>query len=143
MLRGVAAVLRPGGTAVVSTPNVDGWGRRVFRRRWIHWHIPYHQQFFSRRSVSLLARSAGLEVESVRTLTCSDWLHYQLAHLATSPAPGAPSPFWTTRARPTGLARLALAALHPLRISKLLHVITRALDGMGVGDNLLVVLRKR
>jgi SAM-dependent methyltransferase len=143
LLRGIATVLRSGGTAIVSTPNVGGWGRCVFGRRWIHWHLPYHQQFFSRRSATAAAGSAGFEVVTAHTLTSSDWLFYQLAHLATLPNPGEPSPFWTTKVGPGGLSRLALAALQPIRISKAFHVVTRVLDGIGVGDNLLLILRKR
>src|SRR4051812_42549858 len=35
VMRGVAHVLKPGGTAIVSTPNPEGWGVRLFGRKWI------------------------------------------------------------------------------------------------------------
>ena len=40
-LHGIARVLKPGGTAILSTPNANGWGAKVFGRRWINWHTPY------------------------------------------------------------------------------------------------------
>ena len=70
-LKGVSRILNPGGTAVLTTPNAHGWGRKVFGLRWINWHAPYHLQFFSRSSMKLAAEKAGLCIETIRTITPS------------------------------------------------------------------------
>ena len=141
-LRGAASLLKPGGRAVLATPNSRGWGARLFGRRWINWHVPYHLQQFSRGSLGLLAQKAGLLPESQRTLTHSAWLNYQWLHLASCPPPGRPSPFWdparASRILPHWIRRAA-ALLDDLQVNRLA---TRAMDALGIGDNLLCVLRK-
>jgi len=90
----LAALLRPGGTAVLSVPNVAHWtGRRALLRG----HFPYaehglfdrtHLRFFTRAGARELAEGAGLRVVEER--------------FAPAPLP--------LQARVAGLARLARAA---------------------------------
>lgn len=141
-LSGVARVLRRGGTAILSTPNADGWGARVFGQRWIHWHAPYHLQFFTVESMRMLARQSGLKLVSTRTLTPSRWLSYQWLHLLTYPAPETPSRFWKPGlpwSRGKKAARLFLSLLHRLKLN---HLVTRGFDALGLGDNRVYILQK-
>jgi SAM-dependent methyltransferase len=141
-LGGAASLLRAGGQLVLSTPNSRGWGAGLFGRKWINWHVPYHLQQFSRRSLRLLARKAGLEVVALRTLTSSAWLLYEWLHLASLPPEGRRSFFWDPQraegAIPAGRRRL-IARTHELQLN---HLLTRAADALGVGDNFVCVLRK-
>src|SRR3546814_9753870 len=59
LLRNGHQVLKPGGPAFVSTPNPNGWGAKLFGRRWIHWHAPYHLHYFTRHSMKRLAAKIG------------------------------------------------------------------------------------
>ncbi|ORU93993.1 MAG: hypothetical protein A6F70_07260 [Cycloclasticus sp. symbiont of Bathymodiolus heckerae] len=52
-LKGIERILKPGGQAILSMPNANGWGARLFGKYWINWHAPYHLQFFSQISMSL------------------------------------------------------------------------------------------
>jgi 2-polyprenyl-3-methyl-5-hydroxy-6-metoxy-1,4-benzoquinol methylase len=141
-LRGAASLLRAGGQAVLSTPNSRGLGARLFGRRWVHWHVPYHLHQFCCGSIERMAGAAGLDIVSLRTLTASVWLHYQWLHLAALPPPGQPSAFWDParagRSLPRGAQRKAVRA-QALRLN---HLATRAADALGLGDNFLCVLRK-
>lgn len=141
-LAGVAAVLRPGGIAILSTPNANGYGARIFGRRWINWHVPYHLHQFSRHSLSISAQRAGLSVVTLRTITNSAWLQYQWLHLFSCPPPGEASAFWdpmrSARRMPRGVHRTAAA----LERAKVFGVVTRIADGVGSGDNVLCVLQK-
>lgn len=142
-LRGVARILRPGGTAVLSTPNSGGWGAKVFGRRWINWHAPYHMQFFSLRSLQLAAEEAGLTVIRSKTITNSEWLYYQWIHLVTYPEPSEPSRFWSmTAGGNTPLQQRILKALALMHRIKIDHVLTRLFDGLGLGDNRVFLLQK-
>jgi SAM-dependent methyltransferase len=141
-LRGVYRILKPGGTAILSTPNRGGWGARLFRSRWVHWHAPYHLQLFSLASMKVAVDKAGFSLDESITVTSSDWLQYQWIHLLTRPRPAERSAFWSgvgelTRAQSTGVRALSL-----LHKSKLNHLVSRVFDGIGLGDNRLYFLRK-
>lgn len=142
-LRGVARILKPGGTAILSTPNASGWGAKFFGHHWINWHPPYHVQFFSRRSMRLAAEQAGLMVAEVKTITNSEWLYYQWIHLATYPKPGEPSRFWSpNQDGRTLLEWRILRALELIHSYKINHLVTRFFDSLGLGDNHIFVLKK-
>jgi len=143
VLCGVARVLKQGGVAILSTPNPIGWGARIFGRRWINWHVPYHLQYFTRKSMSLAAERTGLCLERVQTTTSSAWLYYQWIHVVLYPRQGEPSPFWLIRGNQRfGIkATLKLFSLtHHLKIN---HLLTRLADVLGIGDNHLFFLRKK
>jgi 2-polyprenyl-3-methyl-5-hydroxy-6-metoxy-1,4-benzoquinol methylase len=101
-LRGVARVLKPGGVAILSTPNANGWGARLFGRYWINWHAPYHLHHFSGKSMAMAAEQAGMALEQVRIITSSEWLFYQWIHLVTFPKMGVPSSFWVSNGKLQG-----------------------------------------
>jgi 2-polyprenyl-3-methyl-5-hydroxy-6-metoxy-1,4-benzoquinol methylase len=142
VLRGVARILRPRGTAIVSMPNANGLGAAVFGGRWVHWHAPYHLHFFSVDSLRSAAEKAGLCVEGVRSITNSEWLKYQWIHLATRPKEGTPSPFWAVTADPVPWRKKAVGLLNLLHRTRVNHVLTRILDAVSLGDNHVFWLRK-
>ena len=142
VMAGVARVLKPGGTAVISTPNARGWGVRLFGRRWINWHIPYHLQQFTRRSLTILARDAGLELSHWRTLTHSDWMFFQAVHLIVRPKPGERHPFWSGQKWETEQQDRRYRAAARLRTLRVFQIASRVLDAIGLGDNQLCMLRK-
>jgi 2-polyprenyl-3-methyl-5-hydroxy-6-metoxy-1,4-benzoquinol methylase len=142
LLCGIRQVLKPGGRLVLSTPNAAGWGARVFGPHWIHWHAPYHLQFFTRASMARAAADAGLVIEQRRTITNSRWLDFQLCHLASLPSTGEASVFWSPgRARST-TQRIALRLAKLPQQLGLNALLTRLMDGLRLGDNVLYVLRR-
>jgi len=141
-LKGVARVLKPGGVAVVSTPNSNGWGAHLFGNRWINWHAPYHSQFFSLESMAMAARNAGLVLEESRTITSSEWLYYQWIHLLLRPVQGEPSIFWVLGQTKGFAVKVLLTLITLVHRTKINHLITRFFDAMGLGDNFLFILRK-
>lgn len=141
-MAGIRTVLSPSGVAILSTPNAGGWGARVFGRRWINWHVPYHLHFFSRHSMRIAAERAGLESRPLGTITQSEWLDYQWIHLATRRVPQQASPFWSSKGGYTLPERIALKVASLLHRSRINHLVTRAFDATGLGDSQLFELRK-
>ncbi|MDB4409379.1 class I SAM-dependent methyltransferase [Gammaproteobacteria bacterium] len=142
LLQSVSSILKPGGVVIVSTPNARGWGSRLFGRRWIHWHVPYHQQFFSTNSMKLLAKKTGFDCFSVKTMTNSEWLHYQWLHLVTYPEAGKPSAFWSPRVLAGKSDRMFIKCFKLIHRLKVNHLVTRVFDIVGLGDNRVYFLRK-
>jgi 2-polyprenyl-3-methyl-5-hydroxy-6-metoxy-1,4-benzoquinol methylase len=142
VLQGVAQILKPGGMAILSVPNAHGWGARLFRRRWINWHVPYHMQFYSTQSMRLALEKVGLELEQTDTVTSSSWLNYQWLHLLTYPPEGVVSKFWEQKGKYSLTQKVANKLLSIIHRAKINHLITRVFDAMGFGDNRLFIVRK-
>ena len=66
-------LLAPGGTIVVSVPNLDSKQVELFGPTWAHWHLPYHRTLLSRRALRRMAKLAGMRVERLRTRTHTYW----------------------------------------------------------------------
>ncbi|MCK4816496.1 hypothetical protein KA005_12070, partial [bacterium] len=134
---------KPGGIAILSTPNARGWGATVFGRRWINWHSPYHLHFFTQDSMQLAAHQAGLELMQVKTVTNSNWLLYQWIHLATYPRLGQSSWFWSPNKKgATPLQKIAVKFISIIHRTKINHLVTRIFDGLSIGDNFIFILKK-
>ncbi len=136
-LAGIHRVLRPGGTLVAAMPNAASLVARFAGERWIHWHAPYHLQFFSRASLATAAERGGLELTELRTITSPEWLSYQWVHALTRPPVGTPSPFWAQRSHGLGIR-----AVRALRFLGGEAIFTRICDRLGVGDNFIATLRR-
>ncbi len=141
-MQGIARILKKGGRLIVSTPNADGWGVKIFKRRWINWHVPYHLHHFSVLSLKIAAEKSELNVEKACTITSSEWLHYQWNHLFTFPKVGTPSGFWSTKGKLKLFQKGILFLFNVLHKSKINHFITRFFDSINFGDNFLFILRK-
>ncbi len=142
VLQGISQVLKPGGMAILSVPNACGWGARIFGRRWINWHAPYHMQFYSTRSMQIVLEKVGLVLDRTCTMTPSSWLYYQWLHLLTCPPEGVPSKFWEQKGKYSVAQKVAIRLFSLIHRSKLNHLITRAFDAVDLGDSRLYFLRK-
>lgn len=143
MLRGVSKVLSKNGKLIISTPNSNGWGAWLFGKKWINWHVPYHLHHFSKKSLQLLADKTGFEILTLKTITSSEWLHYQWVHLVFYPKFGEKSLFWSSSLKKVSFFKKLIfkifVIIHKMRIN---HLITRFFDILGIGDNYIVILKK-
>jgi 2-polyprenyl-3-methyl-5-hydroxy-6-metoxy-1,4-benzoquinol methylase len=142
LMRGVARVLKPGGKTVITTPNPKGLGARLFGRKWLNWHVPYHIQFYTRRSLARIAEEAGLRLRSSETTTASEWQFYQWVHIRQFPKRGERSAFWSpgmVEPKPSKWIDDWIAKGHRHHLQR---PISRVLDAFGLGDNQVFVLEK-
>jgi 2-polyprenyl-3-methyl-5-hydroxy-6-metoxy-1,4-benzoquinol methylase len=147
-LREIAKILKPGGRFVFTTPNGAGLGARIFGEKWIHWHAPYHLQYFSKASIRKLVAESDFDLVSLKQVTCAAWLHYQWIHLAKFPIEGEPSAFWAASRVPQvkqqdPKSERTIARIHKFNNMGGNEWLTRALDFLGIGDNFLGTLVKR
>ena len=138
--------LQPGGRAVLSFPNGNALYRTIFGRRWIHWHVPYHFNFFTNHSFRLLAKDAGFNVLRMRTITPNLWTIIQFRVLAETPKEGVMGALWSAQHTSNGVAirppfLIRAARYGALQIaSALLTIFNRLIDAFGKGESFLVIL---
>jgi 2-polyprenyl-3-methyl-5-hydroxy-6-metoxy-1,4-benzoquinol methylase len=142
ILHDISSILKPGGKLILTIPNANGWGSFIFGRKWINWHTPYHLHFFSKQSIKFAANNSNLNLEKIRTVTTSQWLHYQWIHLFYFPKRGVPSLFWKPDQTMTYYNKVILKILEVIHISKINHLITRLFDWLGIGDCTVIYLSK-
>lgn len=68
LLRQCRKLLRPGGRLVLSTPNVESLGHRVYGRNWLSLDPPRHLVLHSRRSLKNVLREAGFGEASIQSV---------------------------------------------------------------------------
>lgn len=146
-LAAVARRMKNDGQVILSFPNLDAFYRKIFGRRWLHWHIPYHYNFFTRRSFELLASQSGLAVVKVRTITPNVWTLIQLRSLLTEATEGVMGPVWAAQhgqpgqANPFVFKRLVRYGVAHGGLT-VITFLNRVVDAFGLGESFLVWLKK-
>jgi SAM-dependent methyltransferase len=128
-LRRVAAVLRPGGTLWIATPNLRSLGHRHYGRDWLALDPPRHLVLFHRASLEALLRRCGLETLPAPRATpdAAETFPQSAALRDGRPvAAGAARRPWATRAR---AALAGVAAGHAEHLAEELVVIARRPTG--------------
>jgi 2-polyprenyl-3-methyl-5-hydroxy-6-metoxy-1,4-benzoquinol methylase len=94
-LRGIAAVLEPGGVFFASTPDVESLTARAFGRRW-HFYYPYHLSYFGPRTLARAAAKHGLQLIDCRHRGRLRSVGYMIRYVAEFIA-RRDAPVWTSR----------------------------------------------
>src|SRR5436305_600698 len=81
-------LLVPGGTLVVSVPNIDSLPFRWFGTSWIGLDLPRHLTHFTPPTLRLMLEHAGYRIGSLQLIRHSDWLRSS-ARLAARQGRGA------------------------------------------------------
>ena len=89
------SMLSENGIIVISVPNVDSIYRKIFKFKWINWHIPYHIHHFNKETVSELFKRNGYKIIKVKTVTPNLWTSLQIQSLRYEPKLGKSNYMWT------------------------------------------------
>jgi 2-polyprenyl-3-methyl-5-hydroxy-6-metoxy-1,4-benzoquinol methylase len=73
VLRTAKGLLNYNGKIMVSCPNYNSIWRIRYKGNWIHWHVPFHVSYFTKKSFSMMSSYLGLEIEKFLTRTPLDW----------------------------------------------------------------------
>lgn len=148
-LKNARRKLTVNGEIILSFPNVDSFYAKIFGRKWLNWHAPYHLSFLSRNSLEIAAEKSGLEIIKIRSITPNIWTVLQLRMIISPIIHGKVNPIWVTN---TGNhdAESGRDKLEMRFFKKMLPVFTllflfanRIIDLLGLGDSYLVFLKKK
>lgn len=73
-MREVSRILKPGGTAVLLTPNTKSLGLQTFGVNWRGLEPPRHIHLFSPNTLASVARKSGLEVVRSYSTAANAWV---------------------------------------------------------------------
>jgi hypothetical protein len=92
-----------------------------------------------------MAKKSGYKIEKILTITNSKWLLFQWFHLLFYPKQGYSSIFWNNKIEKTMTFRkkILLRLINYTDLFKINHFLTRIIDLLGKGDNLLIFLRRK
>lgn len=140
-LKVIKSRLKDNGEILLSFPNTDSLTRYLFKHNWLHWHIPYHLNFFNRKSVQILVNKSGLKIKSIKTITPNMWTNLQVRRLTQNPKVGLRDIFWDGKSVKTNSKNYNLF----LKINSLLeeyNIINRLIDSIGFGESFVITLQK-
>ncbi len=136
------------GRIVMAFPNVDSLTRILLGKNWLHWHIPYHYNHFTKESVKVMVRLAGLRIENMRTITPNMWTNLGIRRLINKMPMGTRDEFWDGGQESYVNVKSNYFKLFLMRIFRSFYVIledynffNRVIDALGLGESLVVELR--
>ncbi|QQS30165.1 MAG: class I SAM-dependent methyltransferase [Sphingobacteriales bacterium] len=62
----IGQIVKPGGIAYISMPNIDSWQSRLFKGKWLHLDPPRHVFFLSPRHLQHEMQQLGFQLEKER-----------------------------------------------------------------------------
>jgi SAM-dependent methyltransferase len=86
MLSQVRRLLAANGQVWVSCPNATSYWRRLFRRHWINWHVPFHLWHFSPATLKEVLGQAHFRVVNLETCTPALWITQSICARLSSQA---------------------------------------------------------
>lgn len=144
-LLAIRGKLSKNGRVILSLPNYGALYRHIFGAKWLHWHIPYHLNFFNHRSLKILANKAGFTISSIRTITPSAWTLWQLHMLLSESKEGVVSQVWNqilSGSNPShGPLKRRVLYLSNRILELLITPLNRIIDVFHLGESFLVELR--
>jgi hypothetical protein len=126
----------------LTTPSARSLTRSLLGKRWLHWHMPFHQNHFTPESLRRLLERTGFHVDKMQSYTPVPWWEYQAEMLLHAPERGRAHPFFEkgeSRIRSTPLRRRILAPLATAAAPVLARLVSR----FGRGESMAVVAHKR
>lgn len=147
-LKKISKKLKIGGQIIMSTPNINSYNYIKFNKKWINWHVPFHLNFFSQKSIFNLANQTGLYIKKNSTITPFNWVIMQF--LSNWQNPADKHNYWQSRPANFSLIQylhfLGIKKVIILILSRLFAIFTlffyRGIDQLKKGDSFIIFLQK-
>jgi 2-polyprenyl-3-methyl-5-hydroxy-6-metoxy-1,4-benzoquinol methylase len=66
-------ILRPDGILILTTPNINSLGHKIFNKYWRELDVPRHLYLFSTSSLKMFVENHGFRISQLRTTARSAW----------------------------------------------------------------------
>lgn len=138
--------LKTRGKIILSFPNSDSIYQKILKSKWLNWHVPFHQSFFTKKSLNLAADRVELKIKKIRTVTPNSWTIMQLAMLLKKPIEGHQGFAWElinkSRRNRRRLISILFQKILVFLILIPITIINRIIDYLEQGESILVFLEK-
>ena len=131
--------LEMNGKIILSFPNTNSLTRYLLDKDWLHWHIPYHLNFFTRKSIKILAQKSKLKILDIKTITPNMWTNLQIRRLTQKPKMGLRDEFWDGKPNTKGIMQNTMVT-KMINFLEEYNYINRVIDLMGLGESFSVTL---
>lgn len=137
--------LKKDGILILSFPNANSVYRYIFGKKWINWHIPYHLNHFTKKSVIKLSKKTGFKIIKIKTVTPNLWTGIQFASIFTKLIYKEPSVLFNDINKDSKQNKINKYILNTIvrGISFGITPINRLIDLLGFGDSFIVILSKK
>jgi len=132
------------GILILSFPNFNSIYRYLFGKKWINWHIPYHLNHFSKRSIQILADKTRYRLIKIRTITPNLWTGLQMAAIFSNSIHKKPGLLWAEEKNLSSVEKKQKYFLNLIAtfVSFISTPFNRIIDFLGLGDSIIVFLIK-
>ncbi len=65
----IKSILKPGGMLIITTPNADSWGRKIFKEHWVGWDVPRHYHVFSPITIEDILNRSSFTTKEIISFT--------------------------------------------------------------------------
>lgn len=135
--------LKSNGQIILSFPNVNSLTRILLNHNWLHWHIPYHLNFFTKMSIDIMAKKLDLKIVSLKTETPNMWTNLQIRRVCQKPSMGFRDNFWDGKT-PNNVAHIYAGFFTKMNyILEEYNFLNRFIDILGFGESFVVTFKKR
>lgn len=140
-LKKISKRVNEDGKVILSFPNLNSFTRYLLKKNWLHWHIPYHLNYFTKDAITILAKKANLNILNIRTETPNMWTNLQIRRSLQDPKLGERDSFWD--GKPVAGESYNIGILQKIvRFLEEYNFINRIIDLLGYGESFVVTLNK-
>lgn len=139
--------LKSSGVVIASFPNFNSVYRKLCGKKWIHWHVPFHLNHFSKKSLEILANKSGFKIKKYRIVTPTTWSILQVENIIFKLKEGEIHEQWGVQKKETMspvrkfIRKILFACMLFLRL--IFSIINKFFDYLKCGDGIVVFLEKK
>jgi 2-polyprenyl-3-methyl-5-hydroxy-6-metoxy-1,4-benzoquinol methylase len=141
-----AKKLKEKGIIIASFPNFSSIYRRMAGRKWIHWHVPFHLNYFNRESLKIIAKESDFEIIKYKNITPTTWSILQIENIIFKSTEGMSQRRWEGQhGKTTNRSIVSKIFLYPFLyiLRFLFSVINKFFDFFYTGDGITIILKKK